>query len=136
MPRLNKQRAHLAKILSVRSNARPAVTEVMPSIEAEREQLNIDLGNGSGEQMLSDTDDSESSPESSSSEEDCEDSDEYSTVDYSETENISATTNSRVTPALKWKERAGKSPKRAYGNGSERTSRLSDWGQSGCILTY
>jgi hypothetical protein len=28
-----------------------------------------------------------------------------------------------VTPALKWKEGAGKSLKRAYGNGSERTSR-------------
>src|SRR4029077_6159889 len=78
---------------------------------------------GSGEQMLSDTDDSELSSESSSSEEDCEDSDEYSTVDYSETETISATTNSRVTPALKWKEGAGKSLKRIHGNGSERTSR-------------
>jgi hypothetical protein len=73
--------------------------------------------------MLSDTDDSELSSESSSSEEDCEDSDEYSTVDYSETETISATTNSRVTLAFKWKEGAGKSLKRVHGNGSERTSR-------------
>jgi hypothetical protein len=49
----------------------------MPSIETEREQLNIHLGNGSGEQMLSDTDDSELSSESSSSEEDGEDSEYF-----------------------------------------------------------
>jgi hypothetical protein len=46
-----------------------------------------------------------------------------STVDCGEAETISAISNSRVTPALKWKEGAGKSLKRAYGNDSERISR-------------
>jgi len=124
MPRQKKLNAHLAQArllsASVRWNARRAATEVSPST-VNNEQLNIDLNHDdSSEGMLSDTDDSEL--ETSSSDEDCEEQSD-STADWDETEAVSTTNHVEIASLLSWKEGAGKSLKRPYGSGSERTAK-------------
>ena len=130
MPRPKKLNAHLARarLLSaaVRWNTGRAATEVGSSTV--NEQLNADLCNDSNEEILSISDSEEmlsdidnSELESSSSDEDCEEQGDDYTADCGETEAVSIANDVEIALPLSWKEGAGKSLKRAYGSGSERT---------------
>ena len=139
MPRLSKQKAHLAtaSLLAacVKSNAKRARVEA--SLPTGSEQLSIDSGNNDSEQIPLDTTedklfDEDCSPDcspdcSSSSDEDCssssdEDCSSSSDEDCTE-EPGTVDSDDTMADIIRWKEGVGQSLKRPYGSGSESTAK-------------